>query len=75
MYLVGTCQGNGSCPFNVPDMFPPIFRGPRPQCPLVPLCFVVLISTNLLNFCGPRLVRVLLLVVNLVALTYPLRLG
>ena len=38
---------------------------------LVPLCFVVLISTNLLDSCGPRLVRVLLLVVDLVALTNP----
>ena len=30
--LVETCQVNGSCPFNVPDMFPPVSRGPRPQC-------------------------------------------
>ena len=32
MCLVETCQVNGSCPFNVPDMFPPISRGPCPQC-------------------------------------------
>ena len=31
MCLVETCQVNGSCPFNVPDMFPPVSRGPRPQ--------------------------------------------
>jgi len=30
--LVVTCQVNGSSPFNVPDMFPPVSRGPRPQC-------------------------------------------
>jgi len=30
--LVVTCQVNGSSPFNVPDMFPPISRGPCPQC-------------------------------------------
>jgi len=39
---------------------------------LVPLCFVVLISTNLPDSRGPRLVRVLLLVVDLVALTFGL---
>jgi len=32
MYLVETCPVNGSCPSNVPDMFPPVSRGPRPQC-------------------------------------------
>jgi len=32
MCLAETCQANGSYPFNVPDMFPPISRGPRPQC-------------------------------------------
>ena len=31
MCLVETCQVNGFCPFNVPDMFPPVSRGPRPQ--------------------------------------------
>jgi len=30
--LVVTCQVNGSSPFNVPDMFPPVSRGPHPQC-------------------------------------------
>jgi len=35
MCLVETWQVNGSCPFNVPDMFPPVSRGPRPQCLLV----------------------------------------
>jgi len=30
--LVVTCQVNGSSPFNVPDIFPPVSRGPRPQC-------------------------------------------
>jgi len=34
MCLVETCQINGSCPFNVPDMFPPVSRGPCPQCQL-----------------------------------------
>jgi len=39
MYLVGTCQRNGSCPFNVPDMFPPVSKGPHPQCdPKPPSC-------------------------------------
>jgi len=32
MCLVETCQVNVSCPFNVPDMFPPVSRGPHPQC-------------------------------------------
>jgi len=32
MCLAETCQVNGSCPFNVPDMFPPVSRGPHPQC-------------------------------------------
>jgi len=32
---VETWQVNGSCPFNVPDMFPPISRSPRPQCQLM----------------------------------------
>ena len=35
MYLAETSQVNGSCPFNVPDTFPPVSRGPRPQCRLV----------------------------------------
>ena len=29
--LMVTWQVNGSYPFNVPDMFPPVSRGPRPQ--------------------------------------------
>jgi len=37
--LVVTCRGNGSSPFNVPDMFLPVSRGPRPQCPLVSSSF------------------------------------
>jgi len=32
MCLVETWQVNGSCPFNVPDTFPPVSRGPCPQC-------------------------------------------
>jgi len=32
MCLVETCQANGSCPFNVPHMFPPVSRGPCHQC-------------------------------------------
>jgi len=34
--LVVTCQVNGSSPFNVPDMFPPVSRGPCPQCQMPP---------------------------------------
>jgi hypothetical protein len=32
LYLADTCQVNGSSPFNVPDMYPPVSRGPCPQC-------------------------------------------
>ena len=32
MCLVETFQVNGSSPFNVPDMFLPVSRGPCPQC-------------------------------------------
>jgi len=49
--LVVTCQVNGSSPFNVPDMFPPVSRGPRPQCQaFVPLDVVKTVAA-FLEFC------------------------
>jgi len=32
MFLLGTCQTKCSSPCNVPDMFLPVSRYPRPQC-------------------------------------------
>jgi len=32
MFLLGTCQTKCSSPYNIPDMFLPDSRYPRPQC-------------------------------------------
>jgi len=49
--LVVTHQVNGSSPFNVPDMFPPVSRGPCPQCLLVKLLRVPTRILSLFPWC------------------------